>query len=146
MCFLRGRPPASLSVPEPGIDSWGESTLHILVGISRPPLRHFLLSLFPLEGKRDTVRNTPFFSWVPITPSFPRRLLGSFLFRLLPLQQYHLQSLRASLCLLAAAWLLQSQDSYTSCCTHSPASPSLSVRAQPIPRDSMAYPFPALSA
>lgn len=51
--------------------------MQILVSISHPPLIHFLLSLFPPEGERNTVRNTQFFSCVPITTSsLPREAGG----------------------------------------------------------------------
>lgn len=44
----KGRPLASLSLSEPGKDSWGESTLHIFVSVSHPPLR---LPVIPLSTR-----------------------------------------------------------------------------------------------
>lgn len=78
MCVsCKGGPLASLSLSEPGRDSWGESTLHILVSVSHPPLRYFLLSPFPLEGKGDTVRKTPFFSRRAHHPVLPQEADGA---------------------------------------------------------------------
>lgn len=44
----KGRPLASLCLSEPGRESWGESTLHILVSVSHPPLR---LPVIPLSTR-----------------------------------------------------------------------------------------------